>query len=254
MFMFFTDANENTDIHHACDILLVSIAGVFAIINISSCFISSGGPLIRKMIGILRAKYYGGEKQQAGKESEKYTSEKENHDPTANQEQHLSEQNSRTELVEVSQAKPDSDLNQLFDETSGHTPFKANQHIENYRRHYNNQGQSDFWEGKIQNQSLWTKGISKKVKQIVCIDEQHERFPVQQQANEHLFRAKISAVDNGQANKQKNVTNWAGAKQKKQIYMLRQQPSNRTVQQSYTQENSIFKNENDQQRFDIWEN
>ncbi|TNV73432.1 hypothetical protein FGO68_gene5514 [Halteria grandinella] len=254
MFMFFTDANENTDIHHACDILLVSIAGVFAIINISSCFISSGGPLFRKMIGILRAKYYGGGKKQAGKESEKQTSVKENHDPTAIQDHHLSDQYSRTDLLEVSQAKPDSYLNQLFDETSGNTPFKANQHNENYLRQENNQGQSDFWEGKTQNQCLWTKEISKKGKQIAWIDEYHERFPAQQKANEHLFRAKISTIDHGQLNNQKKVTNWAGAKQNKQIYMLRQQPSNRTAQQSYTQENSIFKNENDQQKFDIWEN
>ncbi|TNV87016.1 hypothetical protein FGO68_gene9018 [Halteria grandinella] len=50
LFMFFTEANENTDILHYCDILLISIACLFAMINLSVYCVSALGPLIRRLI------------------------------------------------------------------------------------------------------------------------------------------------------------------------------------------------------------
>ncbi|TNV87502.1 hypothetical protein FGO68_gene15463 [Halteria grandinella] len=55
-FLFFTEANDNTDILHTCDLVLLTIAGLFAFINFGSYIIAAIGPLITKCIKYLRLK------------------------------------------------------------------------------------------------------------------------------------------------------------------------------------------------------
>ncbi|TNV87835.1 hypothetical protein FGO68_gene506 [Halteria grandinella] len=53
-FMFFTEANEDADILHTCDLLLLGIAGLFAVINFGSYIIAALGPLIAKILRWMR--------------------------------------------------------------------------------------------------------------------------------------------------------------------------------------------------------
>ncbi|TNV87418.1 hypothetical protein FGO68_gene7694 [Halteria grandinella] len=50
LFLFFTEANENTDILHFCDILLISFACLFALVNLGSYFVSAVAPAIKILV------------------------------------------------------------------------------------------------------------------------------------------------------------------------------------------------------------
>ncbi|TNV87921.1 hypothetical protein FGO68_gene8255 [Halteria grandinella] len=55
-FMFFTEANENAELLHKCDLALLGIAGLFAVINFGSYIVAALGPLIAKILRLLRQK------------------------------------------------------------------------------------------------------------------------------------------------------------------------------------------------------
>ncbi|TNV74852.1 hypothetical protein FGO68_gene1279 [Halteria grandinella] len=55
-FMFFTEANQNSEILYTCDLALLGIAGLFAVINFGSYIVAALGPLVAKILTWMRQK------------------------------------------------------------------------------------------------------------------------------------------------------------------------------------------------------
>ncbi|TNV87225.1 hypothetical protein FGO68_gene16327 [Halteria grandinella] len=275
MFMFFTDANENTHIHHACDIILVAIAGVFALINIGSCFVSSAGPLLTKLKTILYTKFQQRAKIQTykDKETEQTILEESRYEKALKEvtvPQDISEINSIADSLEnrikitlikqkPKQTQSDLKFDQLFEETSGSLPFKTHHHNIQINSNMFKQeiGKTELKQ-EVRKDNFWvkqnamSKGIDKSLHYCQTIDEEPEIFYSKSKiptSKQKAFHVKLNTVNHtiGLTNKQKQETNWIGTIQNKQIYMLRQKPIN-NIQQS-----QIYQYPSKTYEEDIWE-